>query len=232
MLKLAFQTRYKSMKYSSLSVVILLFACSSLFAQEVKDPARFKDEIVTLTAHDKSVNKKDLILFTGSSSFRLWKDLQTCFPKKNVLNRGFGGSEMSDLVYYFDQLILRYQPKQIFIYEGDNDTNSGKTSEQILADAQRLVSMIRSEVSPTVEILFLAAKPSLARASLKEQYLKFNSELKAWAEKQKNVKFVDVWTPMMDQSGSVQADLFAEDKLHMNEKGYAIWKRVIGPYIR
>ena len=215
-------------------LLIFLFSLllSALHAQEQKDPARFKEEVTVLTADDKSINKTNLILFTGSSSIRVWKDLQTCFPKKNVLNRGFGGSEMSDLVYYFDQLILPYQPKQIFIYEGDNDTNSGKSPEQILADADRILSRIRSEVSPTVEILFIAAKPSVARSSLKEQYLKFNSELKAWTEKQKNVKFIDVWTPMMDKTGNVQSDLFVDDNLHMNEKGYAIWKKVIASYIR
>jgi lysophospholipase L1-like esterase len=202
------------------------------FAQETKDPARFKNEIAALTANDKRVNKKDLILFTGSSSIRMWEDLQTCFQKKNVLNRGFGGSEMSDLLYYVDQLILPYQPKQIFIYEGDNDTNAGKKTDQILADAKLVLNRIRSQVSPSVEVLFIAAKPSLARASLKETYMKFNSELKAWTEKQKNVKFVDVWTPMLDRTGNVLPDIFAEDGLHMNEKGYAIWKRVIGPYIK
>jgi len=215
----------------------LLFLLSFLlitatFAQEAKDPLRFKDEITVLTANDKNVNRKELILFVGSSSFRVWNDLETSFPGKNVLNRGFGGSEMSDLVYYFDQLVLPYQPKQIFIYEGDNDTNSGKTSQQILNDATLLLKKIRSQVSPTVEVLFVAAKPSVARAALKEQYLKFNSELKAWSEKQKNLKFIDVWTPMMGKNGEVKPDLFIEDELHMNEKGYAIWKKVIGPYIR
>ena len=216
---------------------VLLFLSSLLFvlssqAQDAANPTRFKEEITSLTANDKEVNKEDLILFTGSSSIRLWKDLQASFPGKNILNRGFGGSEMSDLVYYFDQLILPYQPEQIFIYEGDNDTNGGKTSEQILKDASLLLNKIRSRVSSKVEVLFISAKPSLARAQLKDQYLKFNADLKAWTEKQQNVKFVDVWTPMMDKKGEVMRDLFIEDQLHMNEKGYLIWKKVIGRYVR
>jgi lysophospholipase L1-like esterase len=215
----------------------LLFLFSALlsfdaFIQETKDPARFKDEIASLTMNDKTVNKKNLILFTGSSSIRVWEDLQTCFPKKNVLNRGFGGSEMSDLAYYFDRLILPYQPKQIFIYEGDNDVNAGKKPEQILASATLILNKIRSEVSPTVEVLFISAKPSVARGQLKEKYTIFNQQLKNWAEKQKNVKFIDVWTPMMGKDGNVLPDLFLEDKLHMNEKGYAIWKKVIEPFIQ
>jgi lysophospholipase L1-like esterase len=216
---------------------VLLFLFSLLLvlnsnAQGITNSTRFNDEITSLTANDNTVNKKELILFTGSSSIRLWKDLQTCFPGKNVLNRGFGGSEMSDLVYHFDQLVLPYQPKQLFIYEGDNDTNAGKTPEQILKETTILLEKIRSRVSPTVEVLFISAKPSLARAPLKANYLKFNAALKAWTEKQKNVKFIDVWTPMMDKNGEVITDLFVEDRLHMNEKGYAIWKKVIQPYLR
>jgi len=225
------QKLQKTMTIRLLFLLILLVATSS-YAQEAKDPTRFKDEIASLTANDKSVNKKHLILFTGSSSIRLWKNLQSSFPGKNILNRGFGGSEMSDLLYYFDQLILPYQPEQIFIYEGDNDTNGGKTSEQILKDASLLLNKIRSRVSSKVEVLFISAKPSLARAQLKDQYLKFNADLKAWTEKQQNVKFVDVWTPMMDKKGEVMRDLFIEDQLHMNEKGYLIWKKVIGRYVR
>ncbi|HEY5822941.1 MAG TPA: GDSL-type esterase/lipase family protein [Cyclobacteriaceae bacterium] len=214
-----------------LFLLLLLFASGS-YAQEIKDPTRFKDEIALLKSKDKEINKKELILFTGSSSIRVWTDLQTCFQNKNVLNRGFGGSEMSDLIFYFDQLILPYQPKQIFIYEGDNDTNSGKTPEQILAEATLILDLIRSKVSPSVEVLFISAKPSLARVGLKKEYLHFNSELKTWTKKQKNVTFIDVWNPMSDQSGNVLPDLFVEDRLHMNEKGYAIWKKVIGPYIK
>ena len=225
------QKLQKTMTIRLLFLLILLVATSS-YAQEAKDPTRFKDEIASLTANDKSVNKKHLILFTGSSSIRLWKNLQSSFPGKNILNRGFGGSEMSDLLYYFDQLILPYQPEQIFIYEGDNDTNEGKTSEQVLKDATLLLNKIRSQISPTVEVLFISAKPSLARAQLKDRYLKFNADLKLWSEKQTNVKFVDVWTPMMDKKGEVMNDLFIEDHLHMNEKGYVIWKRVIGPNLK
>lgn len=215
-----------------LFVIALLLVSQSILAQEKRDPARFKDEIDALVANDNSINKKDLILFTGSSSIRLWPDLKTSFAGKNVLNRGFGGSEMSDLVYFFKQLILPYNAKQIFIYEGDNDTNAGKTPAQILADADRIIELIRAQVSSNVEVLFISAKPSLARAELKEQYLKFNAALKSWTEKQKNVKFIDVWNPMMDKGGNVQPDLFVEDDLHMNAKGYAIWKKVIGSYLK
>ena len=213
-----------------LKVVCFIFCLSAnLYAQ---DPLRFEKEIATLKTTDSLVEKKKLILFTGSSSIRLWKDLKTSFLAYNIVNRGFGGSETSDLVYYFDQLILPYQPKKIFIYEGDNDINSGKTPERILSDMDQLMKLVRTKLSPSVKVFIISPKPSIARWALKDKYVVFNAQLKAWTRTQKRVKFIDVWTPALDHDGKVLSDIFVADNLHMNKKGYDIWVKVIGPYLR
>lgn len=210
----------------SVAIIVLL----TWLAVQAQDPLRFEKEVQTLTATDASVNRKELILFTGSSSIRLWPNLAQSFPKHNVLNRGLGGSEMQDLYYYRRALILNYKPKQIFIYEGDNDLNAGKTPDQILATADSLLIAIRKEL-PKTKIIFIAAKPSEARWHLKDKYLAFNSKLKEWTKSRKGVYFADVWTPMVDANGIMLPDLLMDDNLHMTEKGYVIWTTVLSRFL-
>lgn len=208
---------------------LFLLAFTSLSAQ---NSARFQKEVQDLVANDSAINRKDIILFTGSSSIRLWKDMASYFPEHNVLNRGFGGSQMSDLLYFSDKLILPYQPKMIFIYEGDNDIGGGKGPEEILLTADSLLSVIRENLPPATPVVFISPKPSVARWEMKSKYEHYNSKLKAWVKKQKNVAFADVWKPMLDKEGNVMPDLFVEDKLHMNKKGYDIWAKVLRKYIK
>lgn len=207
--------------------VVVLLAGLDIQAQ---DPLRFEKEVQALTATDATVNKKELILFTGSSSIRLWPNLAHSFPQHNVLNRGFGGSEMQDLYYYRKSLILTYKPKTIFIYEGDNDLNSGKTPDQILVTADSLLTAIRKEL-PEAKIIFIAAKPSEARWHLKDKYMAFNAKLERWTKSRKRVYFADVWSPMVDANGNMLPGLLMNDNLHMTEKGYTIWTTVLNQFL-
>lgn len=200
----------------------------SVYAQ---DPLRFKEEVAQLTANDKSLNKKDVILFTGSSTIRMWQNIQSDFPNYNVVNRGFGGSQTSDLLYYFDQLILPYNPKKVFIYEGDNDLSAGKSPEQILSTMDSLITLIHKRVSRNVSIYIISPKPSLARWQMRGKYVEFNKRMADLASSKKKVYFIDVWTPALDADGNVLKDIFLEDGLHMNEKGYSIWVSVIRKYL-
>jgi lysophospholipase L1-like esterase len=215
--------RFILILFLSLSVNVL-----SAYAQEARP---FTKEVNELVAGDAAIDKKKVILFTGSSSIRMWKDLKTYFPDHNVLNRGFGGSQMKDLLYFFDKLVVPYNPRMIFIYEGDNDLASKKSPDEIIATADSILTLIRSKVSKKVKVAFIAAKPSVARWELKDRYIEFNPKLKTWTAAKKNVLFVDVWTPMLDANGAVQKDLFIDDGLHMNKKGYDIWAKEVGKYM-
>ena len=207
----------------------LLSLCSLSFAQDTGS-GKFDEEVKVLTAQDASINKKKLILFTGSSSIRRWKDIHTYFPQHNILNRGFGGSQMNDLVDYFDKLILPYQATQIFIYEGDNDINAGKTTAEILLKADELLQLIRTKLPDKTKIIFIGIKPSLSRWKLKAEYQAFNAAYEDWTKKN-NVGYVDMWSPMLDSDGNPINDVFIEDGLHLNKKGYDIWGRVLVPYV-
>lgn len=211
-------------------ITLVGFLLSFALLLQGQDPLRFESEVKNLVAGDSAVNSRKLILFTGSSSIRFWKSLAVDFPNENTLNRGFGGSEMTDLLYYAEPLILSYQPKMIFIYEGDNDLNSGKSAVEILHAAEKLLALIRTQL-PKTTVIFISAKPSLARWQLKDKYLNFNEQLKQWTEKKKRVKFADVWSALVDSEGNVLPDIFIEDGLHLNEKGYVLWADVIRKFI-
>jgi len=212
---------------SNLLLIIIGLALSlNAFSQ---DPSRFKVELQPIIGVNPENTNSGQIIFTGSSSFKMWTNVGEYFPEKQILNHGFGGSEMSDLLYYADDLILKFKPSKILIYEGDNDINSGDKPEDILREANKLVQAIRKTL-PEVGILFLAAKPSIARWHLKQEYLTFNDGLKRFCN-ENNLVYVDVWSVMLDDQGNLKKGLFIEDGLHMNVKGYDLWAGVIKDYL-
>jgi lysophospholipase L1-like esterase len=218
--------------FSTMRFIILflfVFILTTGFCQEA---LRFRQEVKDLKASDAQVSRKNLNLFTGSSSIRFWTDIDRRFSGYNVVNRGFGGSQMHELFYYAWDLIIDYKPKTIFIYEGDNDLSEGKLPEDILADANKVLKIVRAELGKKVKVYFITPKPSIRRWNLKSNYETYIAQLKSWASDKKNVGVVDVWTPMLTPSGDLQRDLFVEDDLHMNSKGYDIWEKVIRPYLK
>ncbi|MCD9005600.1 GDSL-type esterase/lipase family protein [Luteimonas sp. XNQY3] len=170
------------------------------------------------------------IVFTGSSSVRMWETLAADFPDVPVLNRGFGGSQVRDSVWYADEVALRYRPRQIVLYAGDNDIAEGRSAAQVLADTEAFVVRIRS-VQPGTPIALLGIKPSPSRAHLLDVQRDANQALRDWAATQRNVAYIDVFTPMLDAEGMPREDLFIADRLHMNAAGYAMWRAIIGPYL-
>ena len=169
------------------------------------------------------------IVFTGSSSIRMWKDVQQMFPGHQIINTGFGGSQTSDLLYYVYDLIYRYHPKKVFIYEGDNDIAAGKSTGTIMTDMEELVRRI-NKFDPSLEIVLISPKPSIARWDLRNKYQRLNKKLKFWANDLPGVQYVDMWDVMVAQN-KLNRDLFLEDGLHMNAKGYALWYNALKSYV-
>jgi lysophospholipase L1-like esterase len=168
------------------------------------------------------------IVFTGSSSIRLWSGLAEDFPGRNVLNRGFGGSAIADATRHVEQLVTRYSPHTVVLYAGDNDLAAGATPAQVHADFDAFVRAVRARL-PAARILFVSIKPSPARAALLPAMRQANALIRADIERGKNVGYVDVFTPMLDAQGRPRAELFLDDRLHMNRAGYALWVSIITP---
>ncbi len=218
---------YKPMILLLLLVTVLSSASQTIQAQ---DPSRFAEQIAEYLEDTTHRDGRRPTLFVGSSSIRMWRSLSSDFPEHYVINRGFGGSHMSDLVHYYPELIKKNNPKQIFIYEGDNDLASGKSIKEIMDKAHELLHKISVDI-PDAHTTFIAVKPSLSRWHLREKYLELNKELEFLAQQETNISFADVWTAMLGDNRLVRSDIFIEDGLHMNERGYKIWAQVIRPLL-
>ena len=169
------------------------------------------------------------IVFVGSSSMRMWKT-DDDFPELKIINRGFGGSQTSDALLYLDRIVLKYKPRIVAIYEGDNDIAAGKTADMVYSDTQKLFARIH-EALPETRIIYVAIKPSIARWKLVEPMREANEKIKALTEKDERIHFLDIDTPMMGKDGKPRADLFIKDGLHLNRKGYDLWNSLIEPYL-
>lgn len=196
------------------------------------DPKRFSRAMEGFKAEDASAKPvKDLILFTGSSSIRMWKTLARDFPDHEVLNRGFGGSHLSDALHYFDLLVTRHKPKVIVLYCGENDLWSGKPPEQVLEDFKTFAKRVH-EKFPQTRIHYLACKPSPKRWEKWKLYQRCNRMIANGCAKDKRLNFVDVSKVMLGADGKPFPEIWLADKLHMNEKGYARWTKLIGPILK
>lgn len=217
-------------------LIVKLFLLSFFFLGfltiKAQDPNRFIDDVDQLfkTEYNFPATKK-LVVFVGSSSIRMWKDVAESFPEYNVINNGFGGSQFSDLIYFYNELITKQSPDILFIYEGDNDIADNKKPNKILKEAKFLVKKIQIDLSET-QVIFIAPKPSIARKNLKKEYIKLNKKLARYCNKTDGLEFADVWTIMLDENGNVFEDIFISDGLHMNKKGYDLWEKVIGEFLK
>ena len=213
------------MKKIFLALCVLI--CSSLFAQNTK-PA-FWNDIQQFRKQDSvQPPPSNAILFVGSSSFTRWTDVQNYFPGYTIINRGFGGSTLVDVLHYEEDVIFKYNPKQILIYCGENDFASSDTitPTTVFNRFKTLFSEIRT-VYPKVPIAYISMKPSPSRWNLRDKFMTGNHLIEDYLKKQKNAQFISVWKPMLGSDGKPKKELFVEDNLHMNAQGYAIWQKII-----
>lgn len=207
----------------------LLITCQYTPRSELPDPLRFAGEIEQIKK--KTFNKdKDRIVFTGSSSIRMWQDILAHYPEYQIINSGFGGAEMSDLLYHLEHAVLKFAPAKVFIYGGDNDVGSGRPVSLIMEQAVKIAEIIESKF-PDCQIIFISAKPSIVRWHLHPTYEKLNQELELLASKNGNIRYVNIWEAMLNDRGVVNPSLFIADGLHMNQVGYDIWSQAIRPYV-
>lgn len=214
--------------------LLLLFSGFAARAQAPAiNPAQWTGELRAFARQDSlAPPPRRPILFYGSSSIRMWETLQQDFPGRPVLNRGFGGSRFPDAVYFFDQLVAAYQPRQVFLYEGDNDLAAGATPQEVFQSFLAFEKLMQQKL-PKVPVVFLSIKPSPSRWALYPQMQEANRLIRAYIEAHpKRLRYVDVATPMLGPNGRPRPELFVSDSLHMTPAGYAVWKGVVGPVLK
>lgn len=192
--------------------------------------APFASEMYTFYVQDAHTPPEACrTVFIGSSSIRFWLSLDEDFPDVDPLNRGFGGSQISHAIGYFDRLLTPHAPKEIVFYSGENDLNAGLTPEQVLSRFQTFLELKTSRLGDA-PVYFLSIKPSYARWAQWSAQQRANQLIAAYAETRTDLHFIDVSSPMIDESGAPKP-IFISDQLHMNPAGYAIWTGVLGPIL-
>ena len=209
-------------------ILLFLIAFVSLKAQD----APFYNEIQNFKKQDSiKFPPKKAILFIGSSTFTNWKDVQTYFPNHVIINRGFGGSSLPNVINYVPDIVFPYDPKQIVIYCGENDFTGGATPQVVVDRVKQLIELIRTKY-PKVPLVYISIKPSPSREKYMPQMVEANAMIAKMVKKMKKVKFVNTYNAMFNPDGTIMTDIFLKDNLHMNAKGYAIWQKIIEPYLK
>ncbi|MBN1291311.1 MAG: hypothetical protein JXB48_05670 [Candidatus Latescibacteria bacterium] len=208
--------------------IISTFTLTGIVYSQNK-PDRWEEIITQFETMDKEQSPPlDAILFVGSSSIRAWKTLEEDMAPLTVINRGFGGSQFEDAIRYIDRIVVPYKPSMIVVYEGDNDIANDKSPERVFDDYKKFVSAVRESFSE-VPIFFMSIKPSPLRWSMWDNMKKANELIKDYTAQNKKLEYLDVSSIMLDKEGNVRSELFLEDNLHMNAKGYALWTSFIKP---
>lgn len=192
----------------------------------------FAEEIAAFKKQDSlQMPPPGKVVFAGSSSFRMWTDVQAYFPNSTIINRGFGGARLSDLIRYVNETILVYRPRQVVIYCGENDiADSAATADMVLQKVRTLYGLIRSQFK-RIPVIYVSIKPSPSRWRLHDTMMAANDLVRKFLRRQKRARFVNVWNSMLGPDGKPDPSLFRDDNLHLNAKGYAIWKKLLEPYL-
>lgn len=233
-------SEYRTRKFKITQIILTIASSFLLIAQCTLIPQsqppdqpqnRYESAIQKFEQMDiENLPGPGAILFVGSSSIRKWETLSDDFPDYRVLNRGFGGSELSDVLYFFNRVVVPYHPRQIFLYEGDNDVAVGKTPEAIFSDFKTFVDLT-DRALPGTPILFISIKPSASRKQYIGTMAQTNQLIQTYCATRDNLTFVDVFQPMLNENHYPRGEYFIADSLHMNAAGYKLWQSIIAPYL-
>lgn len=211
-------------------IVLAPLLLASVLAQA--ETNRWDGEIAAFEAQDRTnPPPQNAILFIGSSSIRLWKTLAQDFPGHKVINRGFGGSQIADSVHFADRVVIPYRPKMIVFYAGGNDINAEKSPEQVAADFKSFVAKVRTKL-PDTRIAYMSIAPNPARWAQVERVRETNRLIEEFTKASPKLTFINVFPHMLGENGEPKPDLFVEDRLHMNERGYALWSKLVAQAIK
>lgn len=213
--------------------IILLSAFAAFCVTHLEaEPNRFESSIVKFEESDaQSMPPESAIVAVGSSSMRGWnKQIQEDLAPLTVIPRGFGGSQFSDVIHFYERVVLAYKPRAVLIYEGDNDVANGKSPEQIRDDFVHLVAICREKM-PTLRFYVISVKPSIRRLEMWPQMVETNRLIAEVCATKPGLTYIDVAGPMLNDQGEPIPDIFLEDNLHMKRSGYEIWRDAVRPVV-
>jgi lysophospholipase L1-like esterase len=217
---------------STCPLAILILVAGGTRAIAAQDPTRFEPEIRAFEAADRAKPPPlGGIVFVGSSSIKNWIDVAADFPGLPVLNRGFGGSTLADVVHYANRIAFRYRPHLVVLYAGDNDLAEGRTPEEVVRNYREFAARLRSAL-PATRLVYVSIKPSPSRRAFIGRMREANQRIRAETARDSLQAYVDVFTPMLGPSGQPRPELFLADSLHMTPAGYRLWRARLAPVVR
>jgi hypothetical protein len=217
-----------------LALIILTLVAPSRLATAAETNhnfARWEGEIKAFEARDRTnPPPKHCVLFTGSSTIRLWTNLVQEFPEQPVVGRGVGGCEIVDITHFADRIVFPYEPKMIFLRCGGNDINAGKSPEEVFGNFKDFVAAVRAKL-PETEIVFISQNPTLARLKQSDKEQALNKLVKEFCEQGTHLQYCELSDMVLDKDGKVRSELFRADKLHFNEAGNKLMAERVRPFL-
>jgi lysophospholipase L1-like esterase len=187
----------------------------------------YEEDVKNLEHIKESISYQPELVFYGSSSIRLWRSLNTDFENCHPINLGFGGSTLAACVWYFDRIMAGLQPKGMVLYAGDNDLGDGRHPEEVFVFFKQLMAFIRQKYG-NIPVAYISIKPSIRRFNIIDQIRFTNKIISEEIERMNDATyFVNIYDRMLDANKYPRRDLFEPEGLHINDKGYALWKSVI-----
>lgn len=233
-------------RFVALSLALLVAACASSPSGEpsvlrdvdcVRDPNAGNPDLwePSIQGYEAADEERPpdagSVVFVGSSSILFWGSLAADMAPIPVLNRGFGGSVIADVVHFADRIVLPYEPSAIVLYAGDNDIAFGSSADCTLRDFEAFVEHVRA-AAPATPLYFISIKPSPSRLGLWTEMSRANALIQTRAAESSAVEFIDVSDAMLDEQGQPMPELFLEDGLHLTPAGYALWASIVRPRLR
>lgn len=196
-----------------------------------EDPLVWEADIIALEERTQKLSPpENAIVFVGSSSIRLWNGLIDAMAPIPVIQQGFGGAKLHDLVYYADRLVNIYQPKAVVVFAGSNDITPGavKSPEQILKRYQQFVAKVRATHSE-LPIYYIAITPTPKRWEVWPDAQAANAVLQEYSERTAGLFYIDTGPSLMDSTGMPDLENYSFDKGHLSDKGYSVWTSIVRP---
>ncbi len=190
------------------------------------DPTVYSRDIDALTAQDGQRSlSAEAVLFVGHSNIKFWDNLHTDMRPFTVIQRGFGGAKVNDLLFFADRIITPYNVRAIVINIGGNDISSGlgnvpKEPPEVFESYKKLIAHIRSQM-PDPPIYFLALTVSADGSEDQQRAIVFNQLIRDFSTQGKRLFYMDASASILNSEGRVGPELLRRDGAHLNAAGYA-----------
>jgi lysophospholipase L1-like esterase len=217
-------------RYLFLLISIISLSCSPVRKyRDNPEVLAWESEIKRFEQLDKVEQyPRDAIIFAGSSSIRLWSTLDSDMAPYRVIQRGYGGAKLSDFAVYADRLIAPHPCQAIVLFVANDITGAkdDKSPREVARLFRYTLKSIRKS-HPDTPVFWIAITPTAARWTAWDKIQKVNNLISDVCAANLNTFFIRTDFAFLNEKGEPRTELFIEDKLHLNQQGYALWTTLV-----